>query len=245
MLLLSCNKSETSTPDYLSTLHRIGDAHFPDGNVASFYAFEPLTTGYNPIFFKMMKDGKSLPPATVTFSTLMDMGDMQHSSPSVSPSFNPGLGAYEAGAIFTMPTQAKEWSLIIRSDNEEAVLKTNVTPAATRVSDRFTTTGGEEYFLAVYPAKNFKIGINDFSLVIFRKNNAMSFAPVPGLSIEFHPYMASMGHGSSGNINPVDAGQGFYTGKVNFTMSGDWQLHFTIRSNDTILIEDATLDIAF
>jgi len=63
----------------------------------------------------------------------------------------------------------------------------------------------------------------------------MSFSAVSNAEIEFEPWMPSMDHGSSNNQNPVYENEGFYHGVVNFNMTGDWELRFDIRRDDTDL----------
>jgi hypothetical protein len=56
--------------------------------------------------------------------------------------------------------------------------------------------------------------------------------------------MPTMNHGSPNNVNPVHKGNGHYKGKVNFTMTGLWRLHFTLKAGDAIAKADS-LDIEF
>jgi hypothetical protein len=57
--------------------------------------------------------------------------------------------------------------------------------------------------------------------------------------------MPSMGHGSPNNVNPVHTSNGHYLGKVNFTMSGFWRVHLTIKKNGVLLSNDQYFDITF
>jgi hypothetical protein len=47
--------------------------------------------------------------------------------------------------------------------------------------------------------------------------------------------MPSMGHGSSGNINPIHTSLGHYLGKVNFSMVGAWQIKVTLKKNAKLI----------
>lgn len=244
-LIASCKKEQRATPDFFKNQIKIAEATLTDGKLVTLYSPDSLTTGYNPIFIKITQNGNTVSPESVTLATLMDMGTMQHSSPSIDPTLVSGAGYYEAGAVLTMPSQSKEWSLILKTGIEEIVFKVNVKQAETKTAATFTTAGGDKYVLALYPYKKFKVGMNDFSLLIFKKETAMKFIPATGLTVTFYPYMTSMDHGSANNINPKDSGNGFYNGKVNFTMSGDWRFHFKITSGTDLLFDDATLDIVF
>lgn len=74
---------------------------------------------------------------------------------------------------------------------------------------------------------------------------AAQFVPATDLVFEMTPSMPAMGHGSPNNESPVWAddaqNQGMYEGKVNFTMTGDWQLDLKVEDNQGILIDSAAI----
>lgn len=74
---------------------------------------------------------------------------------------------------------------------------------------------------------------------------AAQFVPATDLVLEMTPSMPSMGHGSPNNESPVwndDAQfQGLYEGKVNFSMTGDWQLDLKIEDTQGTLIDSAAI----
>ncbi len=244
-LFISCNKEHTPEPNYLNNLYKIGESVLSSGKQITLYSLETPGTGYNPLFIQVKNANGSISQEPVSLSTLMSMESMKHSSPSVEPLFNPALGLFESGAIFTMPSESMEWSVRIQSGGEEAIFKTNVQQTPTKVVGNFKATNGDTYVMAIFPYKNFRIGMNDFSVLIYKKESPMQFVATSGLTVGFYPYMTSMEHGSSNNVNPTEVSPGFYNGRVNFTMTGDWRFHFKVKSGETVLFEDATLDIVF
>ena len=82
-------------------------------------------------------------------------------------------------------------------------------------------------------------------IALSNQNQMMTFPAINDFKIAFSPEMPSMGHGSPNNVNPVNIGNGHYKGKVNYTMTGDWRLHFKISKNDVVIVDDATIDILF
>ncbi len=101
-----------------------------------------------------------------------------------------------------------------------------------------------KYFVSlVEPAKP-KVGINDLELVVYKRASMMSFPADSALSITFEPEMPTMNHGSPNNIHPAHKGIGHYKGKVNFTMTGLWRLHFDMKAGD-VLAKTDSLDIEF
>ena len=73
----------------------------------------------------------------------------------------------------------------------------------------------------------------------------MDYPAVDGMNIMFEPTMPSMGHGSPNNVNPVFTTKGHYKGKVNFTMTGDWRLDFTISGDGSTFANHAIIDVLF
>jgi hypothetical protein len=61
--------------------------------------------------------------------------------------------------------------------------------------------------------------------------------PVNDYSIVLTPEMPSMGHGSPNNVNPTFSSNGHYTGKVNYTMTGDWRLNLSLSQSGTLVKE--------
>ena len=96
-----------------------------------------------------------------------------------------------------------------------------------------------------HPKSDRQVGLNDLDILISRQAAMMDFPAVEGLTVEFAPEMPSMGHGSPNNISPVSAGSGHYKGKVNYTMTGDWRLHFRLKKKDVVIVEDAYVDVLF
>lgn len=57
--------------------------------------------------------------------------------------------------------------------------------------------------------------------------------------------MPSMGHGSPNNVNPVHIEKGHYRGKVNFTMTGEWQIKLKVFKNGVLLRDDLMFETRF
>lgn len=115
--------------------------------------------------------------------------------------------------------------------------------------DKIITFRGSDdilYTLSLIQPAAPKIGINDLEVQIDKKGSGNNVSPVKDLTLAFTPRMPHMGnHSSPNNVDPVHSNDGRYKGKVNFTMSGDWRLHFTIKRGDEVLAEDVALDLLF
>jgi hypothetical protein len=84
------------------------------------------------------------------------------------------------------------------------------------------------------------IGVNDLELFVSSRVTGFDWPPDSLWTVTFTTTMLSMGHGSSGNVNPAHAGGAHYRGKVNFTMSGDWRLTFKFQRTDSSFITGDT-----
>ncbi len=53
--------------------------------------------------------------------------------------------------------------------------------------------------------------------------------PLGDATLHAVPYMPSMGHGSTGTVDPVPTGTpGVYSGSLFFSMAGDWETTFAV-----------------
>lgn len=245
LMIVSCQKEAIPAPDFSDKLLKIGQQNLSNGNTVTLYAADTLRVGYNELFLLITKSNTPVASSVVSISTLMDMGTMKHSSPSVAPVFNPDHKLYDAAAIFTMAAGSGSWSLNVNVDGEELSFVLNIKESKAVLVTTATGSDANVYVLSLFPQQGYKVGFNNFSLIIYKKENPVAYTPVTGLDIELNPEMTSMGHSSPNNVNPTDSGNGFYNGRVNFTMSGEWRLHFKIKAGSTLLFEDVYLDIIF
>lgn len=240
----ACKKDEDNQPQPPVTEKiSLGKVTDPAGQTAELWADDTLVTGYNRIYFSL-KDtsGAIVKDIPVTYSSLMDMGSMQHGSPVEQPVFNETDRLFEGAVVFTMESHSSDdWMVNVN----DAAFPVFVKPAATKMTGSYSGADGKSYVLTLVPLQKWQTGMNDFEILINRMDGMMSFPPAENLEIEFYPDMPSMGHSSPNNVNPVSTGKGHYRGKVNFTMTGDWTLHFKIKENGAEIVEDATIDIRF
>jgi hypothetical protein len=90
--------------------------------------------------------------------------------------------------------------------------------------------GDRTIVLAVRFDAGLRIGANPITVALHE------FAPGSGLPVPIGdatlhavPYMPSMGHGSTGSVDPVPTGTaGVSTGSLFFSMTGDWETTFTV-----------------
>ncbi|WP_254528978.1 MULTISPECIES: FixH family protein [unclassified Sphingobacterium] len=211
-------------------------------------ADKDLVVGFQQVYIRVLKDGKSNATDKIEFSPVMDMGTMKHGAPTGKFAFNSAVDAFQGFVVFTMPTADNgTWAIDLKINNETLNFPVVIKPAATRnvPVKSFTAPDNKRYILTLVQPSSPKIGINDLEVMVFWRENMFSFPVQDGLTLDFHPEMTSMNHGSSNNVNPQGSGAGIYKGKVNFSMSGDWRLFFNISKGETQLGKDVFLDVLF
>jgi hypothetical protein len=262
-LILSCtllsvtsckkdNEPDTKAPktNPLANMLRLGEVNLSgSGAKAIVYAADSLLTGYNEIFVQLYDtaNGKQLLDGHFSITPMMDMGMMEHSAPVENTTDSaPENGIYKAMVVFSMPGSASEWSLNMQYHNhatdKEGEGKLGIKVSDSSPSRLINTTmagdGDAKVLIALVQPSKPKTGVNDFEVVIHKKASMMSFPAVEDYTVEIEPHMPSMGHGSPNNVNPVHTAKGHYKGKVNFTMTGLWQIKLKVYKSGVLLRDD-------
>lgn len=204
----------------------------------SLYYRDSLQVGYNEVFFDLTKGNEALESPEVTMTPIMHMETMSHSSPVWQPDFtrNEEFDLFKGAFIATMPSgMMGNWELkfIIKENPEAEALELVVPIYANTTSQVRTFVGPDEarYILTWIAPTAPQVGENDLRVALHKFQTMMSFPPVTDASISIEPWMPSMNHGSANNVNPTYNGNGEYVGKVNFNMTGDWEVRFTIEKD--------------
>lgn len=225
--------SDTTDNDYIISLHIQSDG---------------IEVGYTTLFVGVKDlEGNNVSNANVSFEPEMDMGMMHHGAPVIQPVYKASSKFYEGVVVFTMPSgDMGTWTLSVDVNGGSVTFPIEVEPSKqnTKYVGSYLGIDGESYILSLKKPFDWQVGMNDITILIHQEVNH-AYLPVDDFEIFMDPQMTSMGHGSPNNISPTTIGNGFYTGKVNFTMTGDWRLNFDlIREGDTI-VSGAYLDILF
>ena len=242
----SCTKENTKPNPQPAGKIKVVSTITPQNETITVWSNDSVKAGYNKLFVTIQDaNGKAVQAGNVTVNTMMDMVTMSHSSPYEQPVYNSVSGTYEFAVIFTMPSTGGTWHLVINVNTKPYDMVVNVPASATKLSGSYVGNDANKYVVALVPPQKWEVGMNDISFVIYKMVDMMHFVPVDNLDVVMVPEMPSMGHGSPNNVNPVSMGNGYYKGKVNYTMTGDWRLHLTIGDGDVTLIADAAIDILF
>lgn len=258
-LFVSCNEDETYSPDQEKYM-KVGEI-LSSGSTftVGFYAKDSLFVGYNKVYFKITKTGgQPIKQATLVLHPLMDMGTFSHACPFENPGSSLNADGYFEGAVLFSMIGTDSWSLgvDVSADGKTETasfpidkVRATVPVKKIVVIDSLSTGPGKwaitKHPISLVEPPQWKVGNNVFEITAHTMASMMSFPCCEDLTIEITPEMPSMGHGSPNNVNPVYMGEGHYKGSVNFTMTGDWRIHLTIKKGDRLVSNKAYFDIIF
>ncbi len=237
VIFLACNSSEDPKPEFETDLLEITTAS-ENGITVTLFASENFFVGYNSISAKIEDEKGSLLSGDISVMPMMDMMNMSHSSPIEFPNGNSfDEGTYDFNPVFVMPSgEIGSWKIMFTVNGTEITVPIEVfTPEQTRlVSFMSMMDESTKYFVAYIDPKEPQVGENDLEIAVYKKQSMMEWPAVTGLEFDLEPWMVSMDHGSPNNVAPSHTENGHYLGKVNFTMTGDWQLRLTMKENGQI-----------
>jgi hypothetical protein len=258
LISFSCKKEETkpspspapASPAPTETLIKLGETYLSgSGAKALVYAKKSFETGYNEVFVALYDstDGSKLSRGHFNVLPMMDMGMMQHACPvENSEDTITTNGYFKSLVYFSMAGTASQWRLDFGFHNHknerhgEGSLGVEVKASSPA---KFKTTtlsldSNKVLFLSFLEPSKPIVGINDLEIVLHHKKSGMEYVPAENYTVEIEPNMPSMGHGSPNNVNPVHMGLGHYKGKVNYTMTGLWQIKLKIYKAGVLVSDD-------
>lgn len=258
ILLFSC-KDDNPVPDTVKYLKFAEAVSLNSSFNLEMHAKDSLFVGYNKVYFKVTNksDGKTITQTTLAMHPLMDMGTFKHACPYENPSTNVNSEGYSEGVILFSMIGTNSWSVDvdITADGKTetahlAIAKVITTNPVRKIVVTDTLKTSVPFIITKYPItlvipQAWKVGSNPFEITIHQMASMMSFPAVTDLTVEITPEMPSMGHGSPNNVNPAHTSNGHYMGSVNFTMTGDWRVHLTIKKGDRLISDKAYFDILF
>lgn len=252
--IISCKKTPPPTPEPSPTddLFKIGSGTAMGYEVNLWGETEPFV-GYNELYVEVVdpSTNKMVSNMDISFMPMMDMGTMMHSAPMESPDGPNSDGLYEGAVVFIMPSTAGTWSLSVELSEaggqpETVDFAPDVkAPAEARMLTFEGDINQEKLFVSLVKPMKPEVGINDYEITVHQRQTMMSFPGVDNYSITIEPEMPTMGHGSPDNEDPVSSGNGHYEGKVNFTMTGLWRVHMTIKDGADTVKSNIHFDITF
>jgi hypothetical protein len=229
-----CEKDEIPIEPELNLIPW-GNAATEEGMAVKILSTGAFVTGYNELFVEIKnKDGKIVVPEQMGIEPMMHMSEKSHSAPSgISITSPKAINMYPFYVVFVMPSgDMGSWELKVSFQVEgkphQALVPVDVAMSKNKLVSLVSKADGARLFIALINPLKPQIGVNDFDIGIWTRQNMMDWPATKGLDITIKPEMPSMDHGSPNNVNPVYKGSGIYRGKVNFTMDGLWVVNLSI-----------------
>ncbi len=253
-LLSSCTKKTTTPePDPTEPQLELIKSFEVNGHEILLKSFNAeLKAGYNEIYFQI-KDkatGTALELDQSALTPIMHMTSMMHSCPHSELTAMGTDHMYKAFVLFQMPGNTSEyWELKLDYHIEGAAytasLLIDVKPEAQnhRSTLVFQDSSGDRYVLAHLPMVP-EVAVNDFTAVLYRMDNMMSFSPVADYEIKIDPRMPAMGnHSSPNNLDFIYNDQtGLYEGSLSLTMTGYWVVNLQVFDNAGKLVKGEKIE---
>jgi hypothetical protein len=235
--LYSCSDDETNPVKDTDevTLNSITNKTVGD------YTFEivseetELKEGHSVFYIRATDNSSNSIANDLAVNLMMDMGMMIHSTPFMTEVVTINNMEYiKVDATFIMASAGGTWHLDLKSESLAIDEKIDFIVTETGNVKRFTFEE-KSYFVTLRSLDSPKVGMNDFTVSIHTRESMMIHPAVTDLTTEVEMLMPSMGHGSDGNVSPVHTANGIYNGKVNFNMTGDWQITLKLRRGDMMI----------
>lgn len=212
-----------------------------------------LEVGYNALSLRIKNEANNeyLSEAEVSWMPLMHMETKEHSAPHSELSNSVDNSVYTGSIVFQMPGNETEyWDLQVTiKTNGQTITQTHRISVLQPKDDLkklqvFLGNDDTKYVLAYVDPKNPEIGINEFTAVLYKMENMMSFPVVENYEITLDPRMPGMDNHSSPNnqnlvYNPVTKR---YEGKLSLTMTGYWKINLKLlnENGETVMGNEVT-----
>lgn len=248
----SCDKDvDDPETDPLEAYSLIGKSTSGEYTMA-LYAENDLFAGYNRLYFTIKNGETMLENADLNLLPIMDMGEHKHACPVENPEGHDENAIYEGAVVFQMPSAMGSWELDVEASNLPGdgnhtfnfpIIVQN--PEFTRVHVFTSPIDSTKLIVAYNEPTKHEVGDNVLDIAMYKMESMMRFPPAEGYSLAIEPEMPSMGHGSSGNVDPTYTENGHYVGNVNFNMSGDWRIHLDISKDAETVRDGLYFDLFF
>ncbi len=239
---MSCSEDEKTTVN--ETMNVVSETTFDNVTVKIFSKNNEFKTGYNNIYVKFYKNNNEIEVNISKLMPMMNMGMHIHSTPNEA--YYKEDNYVVLPVSFVMPTGDGTYWYLDLAFEFDGIEYTGEAKFKVENSENVKSFKHNDvsYFVTLVKPMSPIVGMNDFRILINKKESMMSWPIVENFSVEVKPWMPDMDHGSPNNVNPIYSNNGFYEGKINFTMTGLWTVTSTFKI-DTISIGEVVHTINF
>ncbi len=254
-LLVSCSDDDNNSSlvtDEFETLNVTTFKTITEGNYTLELATKSgeLIQGHNDIYIRIKDNTTSqyIDDVTIDWTPTMHMTTMEHQTPKSTIIRTENTTAVYNGYIMfqmaetTDPEQTWMLEIDYTINGEEYSNEFDISvPASSRKRvNVITGTDDKKYYVALVQPDNPAVGENDLIVGLYGPESTTSYPIVEGYTLLLDPRMPDPGMGNHSSPNNVDltynSSTGFYHGKVNFTMTGLWNLNFQLKNTEGIIV---------
>lgn len=236
---ISCDSNNNSDPELdVTPVNSVT----VDGVTISLFSDKELETGTNDLYWKVEEGNSNVNVKSFSIMPMMDMGQMQHSTPHTSPiAFEENDSYYHSMAVFIMPSgEMGSWDISFEIETQNGQMITGSMSVIIASSWKLTSVRKDDkvYFISWMSPQKPISGNNDLKFMLHTRETMMSFPAVSDANLIIYPYM-DMGGGAGHSTDftaPEAMGDGIYEGDINYSMSGTWTTSVKIvtAQNDTL-----------
>jgi hypothetical protein len=199
-----------------------------------------LQVGLNDLHLRVTTSGAPVTDATVAFLPLATTSGGARRCPVMGTGLSSPDGLYQLGVVLDGATaDGNAWSADVEVAAGGATATVSfaaLTVVAGKDLARSFESGATRYVMALEFQGALRVGLDPIVVTLHEtEDGGMTYAPVDDATLSLDPQMPSMGHGASGSVDPVVTGEGWYEGKVAFSMPGDWLTTITVARGDAVI----------
>jgi hypothetical protein len=191
--------------------------------------------GYNDLGFKVFLNNTEQSQGFVKFKPTMyhGIGGPSHSVPVQDKYyFNTDNNMFTGYAVFIMYDTTTFWAADFNYNDIAAVDSSIFTlnySSKTQIYAWDNSTVQKTFFLSMISPSAPRVGLNEADFMLHQTEDLVTYTEVNNAEMFIRPWMETMGHGSSNNVDPAMISPGRYKGTVNFNMAGEWFLYDSIK----------------
>ncbi|MBI5511589.1 MAG: FixH family protein [Deltaproteobacteria bacterium] len=203
---------------------------------------QPLHAGLNRVYYRFSKidNDETVTHAAVTQAPQMTMTTGAHGCPRTDPAPAADADAlFEAKLVFTMGGAGGTWSNRVQMTPEGGAAHTfdfAALEVAASAEVGTLSSGGTDYVVTLAMSEaSPHVGKNPLVVTLHAAQPDGTYVAITDAQLKLVPVMTSMGHGSPGNVNPTFVADAEYSGVVNLSMSGGWDVGLEVRRAGVLL----------
>jgi len=197
--------------------------------------------GYNNLGFKVFVNNTEQNLGFVKFKPTMyhGIGGPSHSVPVPEKYYyDPDKSMYTGYAVFIMYDTAAFWAADFSCNdtyNADSSIIDLRYSSLTKIAGWDNSITERTYFLTLISPSAPVVGLNDMDVMLHETSDMINYLEINNAEMFIRPWMETMGHGTSNNIDPTWISNGRYKGTVNFNMPGEWFLYDSIKVNGSFI----------